>query len=186
MIFGSGVCLTVTQLKPPYFTADVMPETLKSSNLQQVRRYRNYTSSRSTAPLSLADQIIRSGDEQVIVAGGMESMSHAPYLNKAMRWGAKMGDIKMHDSMLTDGLTCAFTGVHMGCYGNETAKGIIVAVITASMAGNVWKLLVGKGEAVKAGDEVAILESMKMEIPITAEQDGIVKEVKTSEVVFIN
>ena len=59
--------------------------------------------------LSLADQIIRSGDEQVIVAGGMESMSHAPYLNKAMRWGAKMGDIKMHDSMLTDGLTCAFT-----------------------------------------------------------------------------
>ena len=72
--------------------------------------------------LSLADQIIRSGDEQVIVAGGMESMSHAPYLNKAMRWGAKMGDIKMHDSMLTDGLTCAFTGVHMGCYGNETAN----------------------------------------------------------------
>ncbi|KMK76134.1 acetyl-CoA carboxylase biotin carboxyl carrier protein subunit [Alkalihalobacillus pseudalcaliphilus] len=61
-----------------------------------------------------------------------------------------------------------------------------MAVITASMAGNVWKLLVGKGEAVKAGDEVAILESMKMEIPITAEQDGIVKEVKTSEGDFIN
>ena len=46
--------------------------------------------------------------------------------------------------------------------------------------------MVGKGEAVKAGDEVAILESMKMEIPITAEQDGIVKEVKTSEGDFIN
>ncbi|WP_353854310.1 acetyl-CoA C-acetyltransferase [Bacillus sp. Bos-x628] len=72
--------------------------------------------------VSVADQIIRAGDAQVIVAGGMESMSHAPYLLKKARWGYKMGDDAVEDAMISDGLTCSFTGVHMGEYGSHAAK----------------------------------------------------------------
>lgn len=72
--------------------------------------------------VTLADQIIRSGEEEVIVAGGMESMSNAPYLLPKARWGLRMGDSSVKDLMVHDGLTCSFTGVHMGTYGNLTAK----------------------------------------------------------------
>lgn len=72
--------------------------------------------------VTLADQIIRSGDEEVIVAGGMESMSNAPYILPKARWGLKMGDSTVKDLMIHDGLSCSFTGVHMGTYGNSTAK----------------------------------------------------------------
>lgn len=58
--------------------------------------------------------------------------------------------------------------------------------VRASMAGSVWKLEVAVGDKVTAGQDVAILESMKMEIPITAEQDGVVKELKVNEGDFIN
>ena len=71
--------------------------------------------------VTLADQIIRLGDEEVIVAGGMESMSNAPYILPKERWGARMGDGRVVDMMVHDGLTCSFTGVHMGTYGNSTA-----------------------------------------------------------------
>ncbi|MFJ7725984.1 acetyl-CoA C-acetyltransferase [Neobacillus sp. NPDC097160] len=70
--------------------------------------------------VTLADQIIRAGDEEVIVAGGMESMSNAPYILPKARWGFRMGDSSVKDLMIHDGLTCSFTGVHMGTYGNGT------------------------------------------------------------------
>lgn len=72
--------------------------------------------------ITLADQIIRAGDEEVIVAGGMESMSNAPYMLPKARWGLRMGDYEIKDAMVHDGLTCSFAGVHMGSYGNDTAK----------------------------------------------------------------
>ena len=72
--------------------------------------------------VTLADQLIRLGDEDIIVAGGMESMSNAPYYLQHARWGERMGDGRMIDGMIHDGLTCSFTGVHMGTYGNSTAK----------------------------------------------------------------
>lgn len=72
--------------------------------------------------VTLADQIIRAGDEDLIVAGGMESMSNAPYILPKARWGLKMGDSSVKDLMIHDGLSCSFTGVHMGTYGNSTAK----------------------------------------------------------------
>ncbi|MEX3712058.1 acetyl-CoA C-acetyltransferase [Cytobacillus horneckiae] len=72
--------------------------------------------------VTLADQIIRTGDEDIIVAGGMESMSNAPYILPKARWGLRMGDSMVQDLMTHDGLSCSFTGVHMGTYGNETAK----------------------------------------------------------------
>ncbi|KGX86479.1 acetyl-CoA C-acetyltransferase [Pontibacillus litoralis] len=72
--------------------------------------------------VTLADQLIRLGDEQVIVAGGMESMSNAPYFMPKARFGFRMGDQVVKDLMVHDGLTCTFKGVHMGTYGNETAS----------------------------------------------------------------
>lgn len=72
--------------------------------------------------VTMADQIIRAGDEEVIVAGGMESMSNAPYMMPKARWGLRMGDHPVKDLMIHDGLTCSFTGVHMGTYGNSTSK----------------------------------------------------------------
>lgn len=62
----------------------------------------------------LATQAIISGDAEIIVAGGMENMSQAPYLLKNAREGFRMGDQKVIDSMITDGLWCAFNDYHMG------------------------------------------------------------------------
>lgn len=71
--------------------------------------------------VTLADQIIRLGEEEIIVAGGMESMSNAPYILPKARWGLRMGDGQLKDTMISDGLSCSFTGVHMGTYGNSMA-----------------------------------------------------------------
>ncbi|NMH73814.1 acetyl-CoA C-acetyltransferase [Bacillus sp. RO2] len=72
--------------------------------------------------VTLGDILIRSGEEEVIVAGGMESMSNAPYMLPKARWGLRMGDSTVQDMMVHDGLTCTFTGVHMGTYGNSVAN----------------------------------------------------------------
>lgn len=72
--------------------------------------------------VTLADQLIRLGDEEIIVAGGMESMSNAPYVLPDARWGNRMGDKRVVDLMIHDGLTCSFQGVHMGTYGNSLAE----------------------------------------------------------------
>lgn len=62
----------------------------------------------------LAAQAIAIGDAEIIVAGGFENMSQAPYLLKQARSGYKMGDQKVIDSMINDGLWCAFNDYHMG------------------------------------------------------------------------
>ncbi len=62
----------------------------------------------------LAAQAIIAGDAEVVVAGGMENMSQAPYILKNARNGFKMGDQKFVDSMISDGLWCAFNDYHMG------------------------------------------------------------------------
>jgi acetyl-CoA C-acetyltransferase len=62
----------------------------------------------------LAAQAIRAGDAEIILAGGMESMSRAPYLLFGARAGWKYGDQKVIDAMIHDGLWCAFEGCHMG------------------------------------------------------------------------
>lgn len=64
--------------------------------------------------VGLAAQLIAAGDADIIVAGGMENMSAAPYLIEKGRWGYRMGDAKLVDTMIRDGLWCAFNDVHMG------------------------------------------------------------------------
>ncbi|WP_257208879.1 acetyl-CoA C-acyltransferase, partial [Bacillus sp. AFS031507] len=70
----------------------------------------------------LAMQSILAGDAEIVVAGGMESMSQAPYLLKNARGGFKMGDQKLIDSMISDGLWCAFNDYHMGITGENVAE----------------------------------------------------------------
>ena len=70
----------------------------------------------------LADQMIRNGDAEVVVAGGMESMTNAPYLLPGARAGYRMGNNEVVDSMINDGLWCAFDAVHMGA-GTENYVG---------------------------------------------------------------
>jgi acetyl-CoA C-acetyltransferase len=70
----------------------------------------------------LADQMIQNGDAEVVVAGGMESMTQAPYLLPGARAGYRMGNNEVLDSMINDGLWCAFDAVHMGA-GTENYVG---------------------------------------------------------------
>ena len=72
--------------------------------------------------VALAAQMIKAGDCDVVVAGGMESMSQAPYVLKNARWGQRMGDGKMVDSMVNDALTDAFNNYHMGITAENIAE----------------------------------------------------------------
>ena len=72
--------------------------------------------------VSLAAQMIKAGDVDIVVAGGMESMSQAPYALKSARWGQRMGDGKMVDTMINDALTDAFNNYHMGVTAENIAK----------------------------------------------------------------
>jgi acetyl-CoA C-acetyltransferase len=67
----------------------------------------------SIRAVEIADQMIRAGDHGVIVAGGMESMSNAPYLLKKARFGYRLGDGMLFDSMIHDGLISTFDNLHM-------------------------------------------------------------------------
>ena len=67
----------------------------------------------SIRAVEIADQMIRAGDHQVIVAGGMESMSNAPYILKKARFGYRLGDGTLIDLMTHDGLTSTFDNKHM-------------------------------------------------------------------------
>src|SRR6188474_447326 len=70
----------------------------------------------------IADQAIRVGDIDVAVAGGMESMSNCPYLLPRVRDGLRMGNGEVVDSMINDGLWCAFEQCHMGNSGEVVAE----------------------------------------------------------------
>jgi acetyl-CoA C-acetyltransferase len=71
--------------------------------------------------IALADLQIRCGERRVLVAGGMESMSNAPYLLRKARSGYRFGDGVLEDMMISDGLQCAIEGVQMGTHGDNVA-----------------------------------------------------------------
>lgn len=72
--------------------------------------------------VTIGAQMIKAGDADVIVCGGMESMSNAPYLVSDARWGARMNDVKMKDAMILDGLWCPQNDVHMAVIGGAVAR----------------------------------------------------------------
>ena len=71
--------------------------------------------------LTLAETLIRAGDYDTVLAGGMESMSQAPFLLRQARGGYRMGNGVLEDMMIGDGLQCAVAGVHMGIHGGNVA-----------------------------------------------------------------
>jgi len=123
--------------------------------------------------VTLADQIIRAGDEEVIVAGGMESMSNAPYVLPKARWGFRMGDAQVKDLMIHDGLTCSFTGVHMGTYGNVSAADMEIS----REAQDEWALrshkrAVAAIESGKFAEEIVSVEvPQRKDAPLVVEND---------------
>lgn len=72
--------------------------------------------------VAIAAQMIRAGDADVVLAGGMENMTRAPYLVPSGRFGARMGPAEMIDSMIHDGLTDAFNDIHMGITAENLAE----------------------------------------------------------------
>ncbi len=91
-----------------------LPDTVPSDTINKV-------CASSLRAVNLADMAIRLGDIKTAVAGGMESMSQAPYLVKGARYGLRMGDAPFIDAVVHDGLWCSFGGCHMGVYGSEVA-----------------------------------------------------------------
>jgi len=70
----------------------------------------------------LAASTIKAGDNRVVLAGGMESMSNTPYLARGVRWGTKFGDARLQDSMIADGLWDVYHNYHMGLTGEHIAR----------------------------------------------------------------
>src|SRR4029078_2225402 len=120
----------------------------------------------------LAAQAIKAGDKQVVVAGGQESMSNAPYYNYGMRGGVKLGDQMLVDGMIRDGLWCAFCDVHMGGHAKYTAK---KAGVTREMqdefAVSSHRKAVAAMEAGKFKDEIAAVQVPGRKGPPTVDTD---------------
>jgi acetyl-CoA C-acetyltransferase len=76
----------------------------------------------SIRAVEIADQMIRAGDHEVVVTGGMESMSNAPYLLKNARFGYRLGNGELIDSMVFDGLTSSFDKLHMVAQASKVSR----------------------------------------------------------------
>src|ERR1700750_1723820 len=76
----------------------------------------------SIRAIEIADSMIRAGDVDVVVTGGMESMSNAPYLLKKARFGYRLGNGELIDSMVFDGLTSSFDQLHMVQQNSQVAR----------------------------------------------------------------
>ncbi len=72
--------------------------------------------------VATAAQAIMTGQAEIVIAGGMESMSLAPYLVPGARQGFRMGHTQMQDAMIKDGLWCAFNDIHMGVTAENVAE----------------------------------------------------------------
>jgi acetyl-CoA C-acetyltransferase len=109
--------------------------------------------------VGILDAAIRAGDVEVAVAGGMESMSNAPYLLRGARFGYRMGDGKALDAMINDGLTNPFSGKHMAHEASEVAAEL--EMTRADM--DRWSVR-SHELALKATDEGRLLEEI---VPVT-------------------
>src|SRR5581483_2079626 len=76
----------------------------------------------SIRAIEIADSMIRAGDVDVVVTGGMESMTNAPYLLRKARFGYRLGNGELVDSMVQDGLTSTFDGLHMVAQNSKVAR----------------------------------------------------------------
>ena len=135
--------------------------------------------------LSLADLMIRAGDAEIIIAGGMESMTSAPYLLPGARAGYRIGDQKVIDSMMFDGLTCAFDHCAMGLATERYNSGQITRArqdefsarshqlaAAAIAAGKFAEEIVAVGVPQRKGDPVMVTTDEGVRAETTAESLG--------------
>ncbi len=133
--------------------------------------------------IELAAQMIKAGDAEIVVAGGAENMSATAYAMPAARWGARMNATKLIDMMVNDGLTDAFSGVHMGVTAENVAKqwGLTREELDEFAANSQKKAV----EAIKAGkfkDEIVPVEiPQRKGDPIIFDTDEFPREGVTAE-----
>jgi acetyl-CoA C-acetyltransferase len=137
----------------------------------------------SMRALSLSAQIIKSGDDQCILAGGAESMSCAPYVAHNMRWGARMNDVKMVDMMVNDGVWDAFNQYHMGITAENVAEKYgITREMQDELALSSQKKAAAAIAAGRFKDEIVPIEVKQKKTTITFDTDEHVKPDTTLEV----
>ena len=126
----------------------------------------------------MAAQGIQLGDTEVVVAGGMESMSNAPYLIRKAREGYRLGNGELVDSMINDGLWCSFDNHHMGCTGEVVSeKYSIGRAEQDEYALNSHKKAAAAMKAGKFKDEIVAVEiPQKKGPPIIFDTDETVRE----------
>ncbi|HEV8369570.1 MAG TPA: acetyl-CoA C-acetyltransferase [Pyrinomonadaceae bacterium] len=131
----------------------------------------------------LAAQGIQLGDTEIVVAGGMESMSNAPYLIPKAREGYRLGNGELIDSMINDGLWCAFENYHMGCTGEVVAEEYAISRAEQDeYAVNSHRRAAAAIKARKFVDEIVPVEiPQKKGSPIVFATDETVREDTTME-----
>ena len=133
--------------------------------------------------VSLAAQMILAGDVDVVLAGGAESMSNAPFLSNESRWGARMGDKKVVDEMIKDGLWDAFNDYHMGVTAENIAEkfGLTREEQDELAAGSQQKAAKARAEG-RFKDEIVPVEVKGRKGKVTVvEEDEYIKEGVTTE-----
>lgn len=132
----------------------------------------------------MAAQAVRLGDSEMVVAGGMESMSNAPYLLPKAREGYRLGNGELVDAMVNDGLWCAFENYHMGCTGELVAdEHSISRAEQDEFAVNSHRKAAAAIQSGKFKDEIVAVEiPQKKGSPIVFDTDETVREDTTTEV----
>jgi acetyl-CoA C-acetyltransferase len=133
--------------------------------------------------IALADQLIRAGEVEVVVAGGMESMSEAPYLVPKARFGARMGNSEMVDSMVHDGLWSTFLKEHMGASSDDVNRELEIsreeqdawAARSHQRAQRAWE------SGTMAGEVVTVAIPQRRGEPVKVERDEGVRPGTTDE-----
>src|ERR671939_786931 len=131
----------------------------------------------------LAAQAIKAGDARVIVAGGQESMSNAPFYVYGVRNGVKLGDQTMVDGVIKDGLWCSFCDVHMGGHAEYTArKANITREAQDAFAVESHRKAVAAQEAGKFKAEIVPVEGPGRKGPTVVDTDEGPRKDTTAEV----
>lgn len=133
--------------------------------------------------ISMAASMIKAGDADIVVAGGAESMSQAGYNSPNTRWGARMGDVKLVDMMVKDGLTDAFNDIHMGITAENVAEqwGLTREQLDEFAASSQAKAAKAREEG-KFKDEIVPVEiPQRKGDPIIFDEDEYIKPGTTAE-----
>lgn len=130
-----------------------------------------------------AVEAVKAGYVDLLIAGGTESMSNAPYIMKGARWGYRMGNGELVDSMLAEGLTCAIKGCHMGMTAEEVVKRFKVS--REDQDAFAAESQRRAGEAIRSGafrDEIVPVEiPQKKRAPVRMEKDEYPRAGTTAE-----